>query len=221
MTIHSIGSDLARIDRLEAAHERRGQRLLDRLFTEREQAYCDRRAARFTHYAGRFAVKEAVMKVLGTGWTSGVRWVDIEVVRGRRREAVPHSRAHAAAIDARERELEDPLPRAHAPHFFLRPEQLFVRYPDLHLVLLLLPHITAHGHASHAENTCARSVRCQYRLHFAHLVSEVVPARLTTLSARHGTQRSRHRLAVQPTIPCLFTKFTKATSPPLYADDNA
>lgn len=81
MTIHSIGSDLARIDRLEAAHERRGQRLLDRLFTEREQTYCDRRAARFTHYAGRFAVKEAVMKVLGTGWTSGVRWVDIEVVR--------------------------------------------------------------------------------------------------------------------------------------------
>lgn len=81
MTIHSIGSDLARIDRLEAAFARRGQRLLDRLFTDREQAYCDRRSARFTHYAGRFAVKEAVMKVLGTGWTSGVRWVDIEVVR--------------------------------------------------------------------------------------------------------------------------------------------
>jgi holo-[acyl-carrier protein] synthase len=61
VTIHSIGSDLARIDRLEAAFARRGQRLLDRLFTDREQAYCDRRSARFTHYAGRFAVKEAVM----------------------------------------------------------------------------------------------------------------------------------------------------------------
>jgi holo-[acyl-carrier protein] synthase len=81
VTIHSIGSDLARIDRLEAAHARRGQRLLDRLFTPAEQAYCDRREARFTHYAGRFAVKESVMKVLGTGWARGVRWVDIEVVR--------------------------------------------------------------------------------------------------------------------------------------------
>ncbi len=81
MTIHSIGSDLARIERLEEAFARRGQRVLDRLFTPAEQAYCDRRKARFTHYAGRFAVKEAVMKVLGTGWARGVRWVDIEVTR--------------------------------------------------------------------------------------------------------------------------------------------
>lgn len=81
MSIHSIGSDLARIERLELAHERRGQAILDRLFTPGEQAYCDARKARFTHYAGRFAVKEAVMKVLGTGWANGVRWVDIEVVR--------------------------------------------------------------------------------------------------------------------------------------------
>jgi holo-[acyl-carrier protein] synthase len=28
----------------------------------------------------RFAVKEAVMKALGTGWAGGVRWVDIETV---------------------------------------------------------------------------------------------------------------------------------------------
>jgi holo-[acyl-carrier protein] synthase len=81
MTIHSIGSDLARIERLELAYERRGAALLERLFTTGEQAYCDSRKARFTHYAGRFAVKEAVMKVLGTGWARGVRWVDIETVR--------------------------------------------------------------------------------------------------------------------------------------------
>lgn len=55
--------------------------MLDRLFTAAEREYCDKRAARFTHYAGRFAVKEAVMKALGTGWRRGVRWVDIEVRR--------------------------------------------------------------------------------------------------------------------------------------------
>lgn len=81
MAILSIGSDLARIDRLGEAIERRGQSLIDRLFTPGEQAYCEERKQRFTHYAGRFAVKEAVMKVLGTGWASGVRWVDIEVHR--------------------------------------------------------------------------------------------------------------------------------------------
>lgn len=82
MSVLSLGLDLTRIDRMQAALDRRGQRFLDRVFTPGEQAYCERRAVRrATHYAGRFAVKEAVMKALGTGWRLGVRWVDIEVVR--------------------------------------------------------------------------------------------------------------------------------------------
>jgi len=81
VTIHSIGSDLTQVERLGEVLERRGQALLDRLFTTEEQRYCEARKASLTHYAGRFAVKEAVMKVLGTGWGQGVRWVDIEVVR--------------------------------------------------------------------------------------------------------------------------------------------
>lgn len=81
MGIVSIGSDLTRVERLEQAFARRGEALLERLFTPGERRYCDTRKQRFTHYAGRFAVKEAVMKVLGTGWARGVRWVDLEVVR--------------------------------------------------------------------------------------------------------------------------------------------
>jgi holo-[acyl-carrier protein] synthase len=83
MPVVAIGLDLTRVERLEAAFGRHGERLLERLFTAGERAYGDARAARFTHYAGRFAVKEAVMKVLGTGWAKGVRWVDIEVARER------------------------------------------------------------------------------------------------------------------------------------------
>jgi len=81
MGVVGLGLDLAQIARVQSLIERRGQRALDRVFTPGEQAYCDARAARFASYAGRFAVKEAVMKVLGTGWRAGVRWVDIEVVR--------------------------------------------------------------------------------------------------------------------------------------------
>jgi len=81
MAIVALGIDLAEIARFEKALERRGERMLARLFTDGERAYCDRRRESVTHYAGRFAVKEAVMKVLGTGWTRGVRWRDIEVVR--------------------------------------------------------------------------------------------------------------------------------------------
>lgn len=102
MAVVGVGLDLTRIDRLEAAHARRGDRLLERLFTAGERAYCEAKKERFQSYAGRFAVKEAVMKVLGTGWARGVRWVDIEVVRkpGRAPEVVLHGRS---AEIARER----------------------------------------------------------------------------------------------------------------------
>lgn len=82
MSIVALGLDLTEIERLAETESRRGPRFLERLFTAGERAYCERRAARrIVHYAGRFAVKEAVMKALGTGWTRGVRWVDIEVRR--------------------------------------------------------------------------------------------------------------------------------------------
>jgi holo-[acyl-carrier protein] synthase len=81
VTILGIGIDLTQIERIEEVHARRGQRFLDRIYTAGEQAYCARRTRSAQSLAGRFAAKEAVMKVLGTGWSRGVRWVDIEVVR--------------------------------------------------------------------------------------------------------------------------------------------
>lgn len=83
MAILGVGLDLVRIERMQSFLERRGERARERLFTAGEQAYCEARKTSAQSYAGRFAVKEAVMKVLGTGWSRGVRWVDIEVVRPR------------------------------------------------------------------------------------------------------------------------------------------
>jgi holo-[acyl-carrier protein] synthase len=97
MAIVGLGLDLAQIARFEAAHARRGERLLERLFTAGERAYCERRKERMSSYCGRFAVKEAVMKVLGTGWSRGVRWVDIEVVR--HPGAAPQCELHGTAAE--------------------------------------------------------------------------------------------------------------------------
>jgi len=77
--IVGLGTDIAEIDRLAAAIERHGAPFLKRLFTPTEIAYCERHKNRFERYAARFAVKEAAMKALGTGWRHGVRWRDIEV----------------------------------------------------------------------------------------------------------------------------------------------
>lgn len=99
--IAGIGVDVCEVDRirraLEASH---GQRFRMRVFTDGEQAYCEgRRRGRFESYAARFAVKESVMKVLGTGWSRGVTWRDIEVVRapGSAPELRLHGRAAAIA----------------------------------------------------------------------------------------------------------------------------
>ena len=51
----------------------------DKVFLPGEQAYCESKAVPERHYAGRFAVKEAVLKVIGTGWRDGIAWTDIEV----------------------------------------------------------------------------------------------------------------------------------------------
>lgn len=79
--IVGLGVDIAEVDRLQAAIERRGESFLKRVFTPAEIAYCERHRAKFERYAARFAAKEAAMKALGTGWGDGVRWVDLEVTR--------------------------------------------------------------------------------------------------------------------------------------------
>ncbi|HEX9638507.1 MAG TPA: holo-ACP synthase [Acidobacteriota bacterium] len=75
-----LGLDLVEIDRLEQALERRGERLLLRLFTDAERAYCSQRKRPGQHFAARFAAKEAGFKALGTGWGDGVGWRDVEVI---------------------------------------------------------------------------------------------------------------------------------------------
>jgi len=56
-----------------------GELFIRRVYTEHEIAYCSTKKASTQHYAGRWAAKEAVLKVLGTGWTRGISWRDVEV----------------------------------------------------------------------------------------------------------------------------------------------
>jgi holo-[acyl-carrier protein] synthase len=79
--IVGLGLDIAEIDRIEAAIKRHGAPFLERIYTAGEVAYCEKHKGKYERYAARFAAKEAAMKALGTGWSSGVRWRDIEVVR--------------------------------------------------------------------------------------------------------------------------------------------
>src|SRR5215510_10638944 len=79
--IVAIGIDLVEVTRLAEVFQRRGDRFRARVFTDAEIGYCEVRASKLASYAARFAAKEAAMKALGTGWSEGVGWHDIEVLR--------------------------------------------------------------------------------------------------------------------------------------------
>lgn len=78
--IVGIGSDLIDIRRIGKTLDRYGERFIQRIYTEVEQARSNRRSERTASYAKRFAAKEACSKALGTGISHGVFWRDMGVV---------------------------------------------------------------------------------------------------------------------------------------------
>jgi holo-[acyl-carrier protein] synthase len=77
--IVSIGIDIIEVARIREVLLRT-PRFLERVYTERERAYCDSRGAvSAQHYAARFAAKEAALKALQTGWRGGISWQDVEI----------------------------------------------------------------------------------------------------------------------------------------------
>lgn len=80
--IVGIGIDIVQLERMRGVLQRHGERFFQRILTDGERAYCARLKDPVPSIAARFAAKEAVLKALGTGWSGGLRWTDVEVVRG-------------------------------------------------------------------------------------------------------------------------------------------
>jgi holo-[acyl-carrier protein] synthase len=75
------GVDLIEVERIAQSIARFGSRFLERVYTEREIAYCAPKRNSAESFAARFAAKEAGAKALGTGINLGVTWREIEVTR--------------------------------------------------------------------------------------------------------------------------------------------
>lgn len=79
--ILGIGTDIVAIKRIQSSIENYGDRFVKKIYTETEQAYCKaREKTAVLHYAGRFAVKEAFSKAIGTGIRQGFVWNTVGVV---------------------------------------------------------------------------------------------------------------------------------------------
>ena len=80
MKIIAHGIDLVDFPRIEALMDKHDERFLDRVFTKREQTDAAAVKNKIEKLAGRFAAKEAVLKLIGTGWRGKIAWTDIEVI---------------------------------------------------------------------------------------------------------------------------------------------
>jgi holo-[acyl-carrier protein] synthase len=79
MRIVGHGIDIVEVARIERMMSDHADRFLERCFTPAERAVGEGGRRYAEHIAARFAAKEAAMKALGTGLTSGIAWTDIGV----------------------------------------------------------------------------------------------------------------------------------------------
>ncbi|MFV0623856.1 holo-ACP synthase [Sphingomonas sp. ac-8] len=112
--IVGLGSDLCNIERIQQSLDRFGDRFVQRVFTEVEQAKAARRPfTRAGTFAKRFAAKEAFSKAVGTGFARGVFMRDIGVVNA------PSGAPTLALSGGAKRALDALIPAGHVPHIHL------------------------------------------------------------------------------------------------------
>ena len=79
--ILGIGIDIIEVTRIQASHERFGERFLKRVLLTDEIAYCLSHKNPAPFIAARFAAKEAISKAFGTGIGAALGWRDMEICR--------------------------------------------------------------------------------------------------------------------------------------------
>ncbi len=75
------GVDIVEVARIEQSLQKHEESFLKKCFTQQEVVDSGDSIRRVEHLAARFAAKEAALKAIGTGWSQGIGWTDVEVVR--------------------------------------------------------------------------------------------------------------------------------------------
>ena len=91
-----LGIDLVELERVSRSLDQWGERLLAKILSESEAARLPPPGpGRVEAVALAIAGKEAASKAIGTGWSRGVFWRDVEVILG----AEPAVRLHGQALE--------------------------------------------------------------------------------------------------------------------------
>ena len=97
--VAGIGIDILDVARMERELAREGHGMRDEVFTDGEVARGARSGRPARHLAACFAAKEALFKALGTGWSQGLAWREVELAEvGPRGELVLSGRTREVAF---------------------------------------------------------------------------------------------------------------------------
>jgi len=80
MAILGTGIDIVENYRLKEILLKKKSNFKKKIFTINEVTYCEKKLNSINCYSKRFAVKEAFVKALGTGFRNNINFKDIEVV---------------------------------------------------------------------------------------------------------------------------------------------
>ena len=83
MSVLGHGVDLVECRRIAKVWENHGQRFLNRILTQGEQERAKKYKKPIPFIAGRWAAKEVVLKMIGTGWRGQISWKDMEILPDR------------------------------------------------------------------------------------------------------------------------------------------
>ena len=80
MSVLGTGIDIVENYRLNKLLLEKKSNFKNKIFTNNEIAYCEKKSNNTNCYSKRFAAKEAFVKALGTGFRNNINFNDIEVV---------------------------------------------------------------------------------------------------------------------------------------------
>ena len=80
MSILGHGIDLIECSRIGKVFHNHGERFLNRVLTPAEQERAKQFRDPIPHIAGRWAAKEAILKMIGTGWRGQISWTDMQIL---------------------------------------------------------------------------------------------------------------------------------------------
>ncbi len=94
--IVGIGTDIIEVERIRK-HIDAGFGFREKVFTQKEIAYCEGKVNKAQNYAARFSAKEAFLKAVGTGMRQGLAFTDVEVVNNELGK--PEMHLHGQALE--------------------------------------------------------------------------------------------------------------------------